>query len=77
MKDNSNKTDLIESVATERLLELLDMVKDEIADARKGEWTTEARRLAIDVIDKTLYNGVKAILYKDSKKPETYFSDMI
>lgn len=77
MKD-SNKQELIESVSTERLLELLDMVKDEIADARKGNATTEARKLAIDTIDQVLYNKVKAVINNESNdKPKQYFSEMI
>lgn len=77
MQDN-NKQDLIEAVASERLLELLDIVKNEIADARKGDATTEARKLAIATIDSTLYNKVKALIHNDKKKSEEgYFSRMI
>lgn len=70
MQDN-NKQDLIEAVASERLLEVLDIVKNEIADARKGDATTEARKLAIATIDSTLYNKVKALIHTDKKKEGT------
>lgn len=67
MKEN-NTQELIEAVASERLLELLDIVKNEIADARKGDATTEARKLAIATIDSTLYNKVKALIHNDKKE---------
>lgn len=44
---------------SERLLVLLDAVKDYIADARNGEWSVEARKSACDAIDEVLYKKVK------------------
>lgn len=70
--------ELIESVASSKLIELLDMVKNEIADARNGVWTTEARKLAIDSIDEKLYNKVKQVINSGSKpKKDNYFDNMI
>lgn len=70
--------ELIESVASSKLIELLDMVKNEIADARNGEWTTEARKLAIASIDEKLYNKVKQVINSGNKpKKDDYFDNML
>lgn len=44
----------------ERILQMLDLVKDEIADVRNGEYSAEARRSAIEAIDSVLYNKIKS-----------------
>ena len=62
----------------ERLLEVLDEVKNQIADARNGDYSVESRKCAIALIDEKLYNIIRQLLNKkkDSKE-EKYFSDMI
>ena len=66
MQDN-NLQENIESIASSTLIDVLDVIKNDIADARKGDWTTEARKLAIDALDKTLYNKVKAVINNKTK----------
>lgn len=51
------------------LLALLDAAKDRIADARNGDWTTEARKVAIEAIDAVLYDEIKKNL-PGAKKTE-------
>lgn len=60
MKPSLN--DLIKSLtpSSERILQLLDMVKDEIADVRQGDYSAEARKEAIEIIDKVIYNKIKS-----------------
>ena len=73
--------ELIEVVASSQgtnLLELLDMVKNHIADARNGDYSTETRKCAIDCIDEKLYNKVKQVINSgDKPKKDTYFDNMI
>lgn len=54
----------------ELFLEVLDHVKDQIADARNGDYSTESRRCAIDMIDSELYNKIKNFNKKESKPKE-------
>lgn len=61
----------------ERLLEVLDEVKNQIADARNGDYSVEARKCAIALIDEKLYNIIRQLLNKKDSKEEKYFSDMI
>ncbi|MCZ2338042.1 MAG: hypothetical protein LC127_07550 [Chitinophagales bacterium] len=61
----------------ERLLEVLDEVKNQIADARNGDYSVESRKCAIALIDEKLYNIVRQLLNKKDSKEEKYFSDMI
>lgn len=49
------------------LLEILDEVKNQIADARVGDYSVEARKCAIASIDERLYNIVKQMLKKENK----------
>jgi hypothetical protein len=73
--------ELIEQVTAsqgENLLLLLDEVKNHIADARNGDFSTEARKCAIASIDEKLYNIIKQGLnVKPKKKEEPYFNNMI
>jgi hypothetical protein len=73
--------ELIEQVTAsqgENLLILLDEVKNHIADARNGEYSTEARKCAIASIDEKLYNIIKqGLVKKHKKKEELYFGNMI
>lgn len=72
--------ELIEQVSASQgnnLLELLDMVKNHIADARNGDYSTEARKCAIASIDEKLYNSIKKFLNNKPKKQEPYFDNMI
>lgn len=73
--------ELIEQVTAsqgENLLILLDEVKNNIADARNGDYSTEARKCAIASIDEKLYNVVKqGLIKKPKKKEEPYFDNMI
>jgi hypothetical protein len=52
---------------SEYLLNLLDCVKDEIADVRKGNYSAEARLSAIEAIDKILYNKIKSAYMHQSE----------
>lgn len=62
----------------ERLLAVLDEVKNYIADARNGEYSTETRKCAIASIDEKLYNIIRQILNKpEITKEDKYFSEMI
>jgi hypothetical protein len=75
MNKLSNET--IEKVASrgvDDLLELLDGVKDWIADARNGSYSNEARVGAIEAIDTVLYNKVKNLktVKKQEKGTDTY-----
>lgn len=74
-------SDLIEQVAHSQgnnFIAILDEVKNHIADARNGDYSTEARKCAIASIDEKLYNLVKAVLNKTTKeKPEMYFDGML
>ena len=57
----------------EFILEVLDVVKNHIADARNGDYSVEARRCAIEAIDNTLYNKIKS--FKETNKstePDTW-----
>lgn len=70
--------ELIEQVASSKLIEVLDMVKNDIADARNGDWSTEARKLAIATIDEKLYNKVKQVINSgDKPKKDDYFDNML
>lgn len=73
--------DLIEQISHsqgENLLIMLDEVKNHIADARNGEYSTEARKCAIASIDEKLYNLVKSVLNKTTKeKPDGFFDGML
>ena len=73
--------ELIEKLAHsqgETLIAVLDEVKNHIADARNGDYSTEARKCAIDSIDEKLYNVIKSVLNKQEiPKQEPYFSGMI
>lgn len=76
---HNNNNDLIESITASKgndLLLLLDDVKNQIADARLGDYSTESRKLAIEVLDKVLYNKVKALL-KPQKKTESFIAGML
>jgi hypothetical protein len=69
--------DLIEKITAKcgtDLLEVLDDVKNSIADARNGDATTESRKLAIEMIDKMLYNKIKNLLKpeEDTKQTEQW-----
>lgn len=76
--NQSQHNELIEQIASNSLLEVLDIVKNEIADARNGEWTTEARKLAIASIDEKLYNKVKQVINNGKKpKKDNYFDNML
>lgn len=69
--------DLIEKLASKggsTLLDVLDQMKNAIADARNGNASTESRKFALDMIDNLLYNKVKTLLSpeKEPKKPDTW-----
>lgn len=70
MKQQFNE--LIEQVSPKAnaILELLDLVMDEIADARNGDYSTESRKQAIDAIQNLLYNKIKASIKSDDKKSD-------
>jgi hypothetical protein len=59
---NHNLNDLIKQSIpqAERILKMLDFVKDEIADVRKGNYSAESRLSAIEAIDSILYNKIKS-----------------
>lgn len=62
----------------ERLLEILDEVKNQIADARNGDYSVDARKCAIALVDEKLYNIVRQLLNKkEPTKDNKYFSNMI
>ena len=71
---NNNIERVKESNMNSAILELLEDVKDRIADARIGLWSTEARKLAIDSIDTLLYNKIKVTAdnNKTPVKPEEW-----
>ena len=78
--DKELHKDLLEQVTAsqgDNLIQLLDIVKNEIADARNGDYSVEARKCAIASIDKHLYNIIKQGLQSKSKKGDKYFSEMI
>lgn len=56
----------------ETILEALDIVKNHIADARNGDYSVEARKVAIEAIDNVLYNKIKNFRKETEKKSETY-----
>ena len=68
--------ELLEQVASksEPLLELLDEVKNQIADARNGDYSTEARKVACTLIDDVLYNKIKNLSnpQKEKKDKDTW-----
>jgi hypothetical protein len=70
MKQQFNE--LIERVSPKAhdLLELLDLVMNEIADARNGDYSTESRKQAIEAIQNSLYNKIKATIKSDDKKKD-------
>jgi len=41
------------------LVKYLEQVKDELADIRKGSYTNETRKAAIDIIDKLLLDKLR------------------
>lgn len=59
---NQSLNDLIKQSVpnADRILSMLDCVKDEIADVRKGEYSAEARLSAIEAINNVLYNKIKS-----------------
>lgn len=78
--DKELHKDLLEQVTAsqgDNLIKLLDVVKNEIADARNGDYSVEARKCAIESLDKHLYNVVKQGLQSKPKKGDKYFSEMI
>lgn len=69
MSKQSNEA--VEKLATKGLDDIivaLDAVKDEIADARNGDYSTEARKQAIEAIDSVMYNKLKAFKEKKESK---------
>lgn len=72
------KLEILADSQGERLLEVLDEVKNYIADARNGDYSVEARKCAIASIDEKLYNILRQILNKPEKpKEDKFFSEMI
>lgn len=61
----------------ESLLEILDEVKNYIADARNGDYSVETRKCAIACIDEKLYNVVKKFIHKKPKPIVDEFKDSI
>ena len=71
---NKQLNDLIAQLkpSSERIIEVLDAVKDYIADARNGDYSTEARKSAIEAIDKVFYNKIKGDSKKDKPEEENW-----
>ena len=56
----------------ETILTLLDEVKNYIADARNGDYTTETRKASIEAIDRVLYNKIKSVSNGKQDEPEEW-----
>lgn len=57
----------------DRILSVLDDVKDYIADARNGEWDVDARKAACEAIDEVIYNKLKLKIQEvPDVKPDTW-----
>ena len=66
---SNNYIEKLASKGVDDVLEALDDAKDLIADARNGEYSTEARKGAIEAIDLVLYNKIKS--FKETKEAKS------
>jgi hypothetical protein len=61
----------------ESILEILDELKNYIADARNGDYSVETRKCAIACIDEKLYNIIKKFIHSKQKPKVDEFEKMI
>lgn len=54
------------------LVKYLEQVKDELADIRKGDYTNETRKAAIDIIDKLLLDKLRVSSQNVDKEIDDY-----
>jgi len=54
----------------DRLLLMLDFLKDEVADVRNGDYSAKTRKCAIEMIDSVLYNKIKSAKLNEVSKPQ-------
>jgi hypothetical protein len=77
---NQSYNEAIEKIAHaqgENILFVLDCLKNEIADARNGDDDVATRKLAIDMIDKKLYNVIKKVLTQKKTSKDLELDEMI